>query len=352
MQRLNPERLRSLFPNFVAIGIDVLEPGGALRILWVEGTAQTYHVLNHIDFSWAFRGAVNAKTTDRLYLRTKNGEEFFLELYEITRGMFGYALGSNSFWRSDREFATAIGEAFGNKAYTSTERYHELAQAVFESGRERALSPADDEPPFFEGRGPARVVFYAADHNAAFARALLNQDPDHVVIVPLGFHRTPAAIAQELNLLGSTRTISQVIFACLGAEAMFDAGPMSPPVDSPTGVGLYPRNTPPDLFGAIVNGLITFSGTITLLSCNTAGSTVFQGQSLDGKNTLRRLAAASNAWVVASDKAVIIDGTHGIATTDGTIYACSPEGPVQVFMRPSLQKEFPLDAMPTIKDAP
>jgi hypothetical protein len=347
---LTAARVRSGLSDFVAIGLDKTDASGNLSVQWIRSKVETQALLSSVDFSYEHRAAVNAKTTDRLYLLTESGDVYAIDLYEITRGVYGYALGDGVYWRTGRDFATRLEEIFEFPAYSSTERYHELALRIFQSGRDGLATPPDAHA-LGEGSDPARVVFYAPDHNRTFAQTLQNQDPEHVVISEMGADSSPAVLAQRLKLIKETRAISQIIFACHGAAAMFDGGPKTAPVNSATGIGLYPLNTKPGAFGALIESAITYSGTITLLSCETAATTIFEGATLDGKNVLSQLASAAKAWVVASDAAVIIQGSQGVASTGGTIYACSPKGPIQVLMSPVPGQIFPLYAMPTIKAA-
>ena len=164
--------------------------------------------------------------------------------------------------------------------------------------------------------------------------------------MPLGAGSTPTTLAQSLAALKQTRTISQIIFASHGAPAVFQAGEIAA-ANSDKNVGLYPNNATPTWFGQQIRNSISEDGTITLLSCKTAATSGL----LDGQNVLSQLAAAAKVWVVASNADVMIDGSAGIARTDGTIYACPKGGPVAVWHAAQPNQIIPLTTLPALAPA-
>lgn len=331
-----------------SVGLDTLSPQGTPSTYTIAGTQASADILKLVDFAYPHPGYSNGKAFDRLYITGSDDTVYYVELFDVERGMYGYAFGDGVYWRVAPEFADRLAALFGFETYSSTQRYYDLAEYRTRGGE----GSARGEPPVsLESKLPARVVFYAPDHNKTFAEKLRDNDPTHVEISEMGDDCTPAVLATRLKAIkDGGRAIAQVIFACHGAPAMFDGGPKSAPIDSATGIGLYPKNVAPKSFGEMIVDVIDYSGTITLLSCKTAATTVYEGQTLNGTDVVTKLALSAKAWVLASDADVFIyaDGT---AKTSGTIYACSPKGPYQVYLPPKPMQDYPLYAMPKVSTA-
>lgn len=168
---------------------------------------------------------------------------------------------------------------------------------------------------------PVRLIFYSdkagQDHNQKFALKYQEIYPNVLVYEAT----TPQTAAKKIGEARSRYSrVDTVLFPVHGTCAMFDCGPNANPINSATGIGLYPKNVDPGSFGAD-------SGNVTVdqvLSCDLVKDTEFQGQKLYGEIVMSELTTGSNAIVYAANAPVTIEKTAPAAKTNGTIFVSTP----------------------------
>lgn len=178
-----------------------------------------------------------------------------------------------------------------------------------------------------------RVVFYDADEDADYVRTLEASDPTgNTWAFPFASqvhgNGWAAYIYYILNSLVNDggHHITQLIIVGHGAGAVFDIAPDDPVINTQGCVGLVPGNVSPTVFGQHIAQYLAPNATITLVTCDTAGTTVYAHINYQGTEMMQELATAANAAVLATNDTMWLTDDDATPERDGGVWLAVPYG--------------------------
>ena len=305
---------------------------------WIEDPARVRRLHNQIRWQDVDPSPITPLFEHQGFLRLSTGEVFSFRLYDVGEDQPGWLLLTDGHVPLHAGFREAVEEAYSLDHYSSREHSEDHQrrepgnEGPFEDGTELVIP---DGPT--AGEGGFRVVVYwdnaVSDHNERFAETFRLIHRDSLILAA----RSPDQVAKAL---GRVPAIRQVIFATHGTEAAFTLGDYGGSVRSANIVGLYPGNTTPTAFGRALEDITDQGATLTLLSCSTAGSTQFEGRTLDGRDLMANLTTEAKDFTLASDRVVSIQADAATATTDGNVWLSSELQPRGTILQPASPRQL------------
>lgn len=305
---------------------------------WIEDPVRVRRLHNRIRWQDVDPSPITPLFEHQGFLRLSTGEVFSFRLYDVEEDRPGWLLLTDGHVPLHDGFREAVEEAYSLDHYSSREQSEDYrrrepeTEGPFDDGTEPVIpdGPTDGEAGF-------RVVVYwdnaVSDHNERFAETFRLIHRNSLILAARG----PGQVARALS---SVPAIRQVIFATHGTEAAFTLGDYGGSIRSANIVGLYPGNTTPTAFGGALKDITNKGATLTLLSCSTAGSTQFEGNTLDGRDLMANLTTGAKDFTLASDRVVFIQAEDATATTDGNVWLSSELQPRGAILQPASPQQL------------